>query len=75
MAIVIRPANRFEDVKAVVLRVDSPGGGVFAGVPTVIKDNENVFGLPTRSGSRAAGGRRAGSHSTSTSRARIRRCS
>jgi amidase len=31
----------------------APGEGVFAGVPTVIKDNENVFGLPTRSGSRA----------------------
>ena len=31
----------------------APGGGVFAGVPTVVKDNENVFGLPTRSGSRA----------------------
>lgn len=27
--------------------------GVFAGVPTVIKDNEDVFGLPTRQGSRA----------------------
>jgi len=31
----------------------APGGGAFAGVPTVVKDNENVFGLPTRSGSRA----------------------
>ena len=31
----------------------APAGGVFAGVPTVVKDNEHVFGLPTRSGSRA----------------------
>jgi amidase len=31
----------------------APGDGVFAGVPTFVKDNENVFGLPTRSGSRA----------------------
>src|SRR5690349_9379276 len=31
----------------------APGEGVFAGVPTFIKDNESVFGLPTRSGSRA----------------------
>ncbi len=31
----------------------SPGKGVFSGVPTVIKDNTDVFGLPTRQGSRA----------------------
>jgi amidase len=31
----------------------APGAGVFAGVPTVIKDNTDVFGLPTRQGSRA----------------------
>ena len=31
----------------------SPGVGVFSGVPTFIKDNEDVFGLPTRSGSLA----------------------
>jgi amidase len=31
----------------------SPGPGVFSGVPTVIKDNTDVFGLPTRQGSEA----------------------
>jgi len=31
----------------------APGTGVFSGVPTVIKDNTDVFGLPTRQGSRA----------------------
>lgn len=31
----------------------APGTGVFAGVPTVIKDNTDVFGLPTRQGSEA----------------------
>ena len=31
----------------------APGKGVFSGVPTVIKDNTDVFGLPTRQGSRA----------------------
>jgi len=40
----------FERARA---HASAPGHGVFAGVPTVVKDNENVFGLPTRSGSRA----------------------
>jgi amidase len=31
----------------------APGKGIFSGVPTVIKDNTDVFGLPTRQGSRA----------------------
>ena len=37
--------------------------GVFAGVPTAIKDNVNIIGLPTRSGSRATSGRVATSDS------------
>lgn len=31
----------------------APGPGVFSGVPTVIKDNTDVFGLPTQQGSAA----------------------
>jgi amidase len=37
----------------------SPGKGVFAGVPTVIKDNTDVAGLPSDQGSRAVHGRPA----------------
>jgi amidase len=36
------------------------GEGVFSGVPTVIKDNTDVFGLPTRQGSRAIAAHPAG---------------
>ncbi|HUP99591.1 MAG TPA: amidase, partial [Aeromicrobium sp.] len=41
------------DFERALAHAGAPGEGVFAGVPTVIKDNENVFGLPTRDGSRA----------------------
>jgi amidase len=40
----------FERARA---HASAPGKGVFSGVPTVIKDNTDVFGLPTRQGSRA----------------------
>ena len=35
------------------LRAHSPGVGVFAGVPTFVKDNTDVAGLPTDHGSLA----------------------
>ena len=38
---------------------DKPGEGVFAGVPTFIKDNADLEGLPTRQGSRAVNPRPA----------------
>ena len=41
------------DFERALAHTVAPGQGVFAGVPTFVKDNENVFGLPTRSGSRA----------------------
>ncbi len=34
-------------------RADAPASGVFAGVPTFVKDNTDVAGLPTRHGSAA----------------------
>ena len=43
-------ATDFDRARA---HASSPGKGVFSGVPTVIKDNTDVFGLPTRQGSRA----------------------
>jgi amidase len=41
------------DFERALAHAAAPGDGAFAGVPTVVKDNENVFGLPTRSGSLA----------------------
>jgi amidase len=41
------------DFERALAHAAAPGKGAFAGVPTVVKDNENVFGLPTRSGSLA----------------------
>jgi amidase len=41
------------DFERALAHAAAPGPGVFAGVPTVVKDNEDVFGLPTRYGSRA----------------------
>jgi amidase len=41
------------DFERALAHAAAPGEGAFAGVPTVVKDNENVFGLPTRSGSLA----------------------
>ena len=41
-ALVVRDFERALD------QASSPAPGVFSGVPTVVKDNENVFGLPTR---------------------------
>ena len=34
-------------------QASSPAPGVFSGVPTVVKDNTDVVGLPTRQGSEA----------------------
>lgn len=39
------------DFERALDQADSPVTGVFAGVPTVIKDNTDVIGLPTRQGS------------------------
>lgn len=47
------------DYERALAHAAAPGTGVFAGVPTVVKDNENVFGLPTRSGSKATPARPA----------------
>ncbi|MFL6089183.1 MAG: amidase [Aeromicrobium sp.] len=41
------------DFERALAHAAAPGDGVFAGVPTVVKDNEDVFGLPTLYGSRA----------------------
>lgn len=41
---------------------DRPAVGVFSGVPTVIKDNTDLRGLPTNQGSLAVNGRPAADH-------------
>ena len=41
------------DFDRALAHAGSPAPGVFSGVPTVIKDNTDVFGLPTQHGSRA----------------------
>lgn len=41
------------DFDRALAQAASPAAGMFSGVPTVIKDNTDVFGLPTRQGSRA----------------------
>jgi len=46
-ALVVRDFERALD------QADHPGPGVFSGVPSVIKDNTDVIGLPTRQGSEA----------------------
>jgi len=46
-ALVVRDFERALD------HASSPGPGVFSGVPSVIKDNTDVAGLPTRHGSEA----------------------
>ena len=46
-ALVVRDFERALD------QADKPGPGVFSGVPSVIKDNTDVIGLPTRQGSEA----------------------
>lgn len=48
-------AERAEPLNAVVTWLDRPEspGGAFSGIPTVVKDNEEVIGYPTRFGSRA----------------------
>ena len=49
-------------------RADSehPAGGVFSGVPTFVKDNTDVAGLPTNHGSLAVNGRPARDHAPFT---------
>ncbi|HRP68767.1 MAG TPA: amidase family protein, partial [Turneriella sp.] len=42
--------------------VNPPAAGIFAGVPTFIKDNADVSGLPTRTGTRATKGHTAKKH-------------
>ncbi|HUP98913.1 MAG TPA: amidase [Aeromicrobium sp.] len=51
------------DFERALAHASAPGGGVLAGVPTVVKDNEDVFGLPTRYGSRATPSRDAAADS------------
>ncbi len=46
-ALVVRDFERALD------QASAPGSGPFAGVPTVVKDNTDVAGLPTRQGSEA----------------------
>jgi amidase len=46
-------AIAFEDFDRARAAADSPGQGVFAGVPTFIKDNTDIAGLPTGHGSDA----------------------
>jgi amidase len=41
------------DFERALAHAAAPGPGVFSGVPTIIKDNTDVFGLPTRQGSEA----------------------
>ncbi|MGB3674358.1 MAG: amidase [Candidatus Nanopelagicales bacterium] len=50
-----RSAQARAPLNAVASLADSPaiGTGVFGGVPTFVKDNEDVVGLPTSHGSRA----------------------
>ena len=52
-ALVVRDFERALD------EADSPRSGPFSGVPTVIKDNTDVAGLPTRQGSEAIPAREA----------------
>jgi amidase len=52
-ALVVRDFDRALD------QASSPGPGVFSGVPSVIKDNTDVAGLPTRHGSEAVPARDA----------------
>ena len=52
-ALVVRDFDRALD------QASSPGAGVLAGVPSVIKDNTDVAGLPTRHGSEAVPARDA----------------
>ena len=52
-ALVVRDFERALD------QASSPGPGVFSGVPSVIKDNTDVAGLPTRHGSEAVPARDA----------------
>ena len=52
-AVVVRDFERALD------QASSPGPGVFSGVPTVIKDNTDVAGLPTRHGAESVPARDA----------------
>jgi amidase len=52
-ALVVRDFERALD------KASSPGPGVFSGVPSVIKDNTDLAGLPTRQGSEAVPARPA----------------
>ena len=52
-ALVVRDFERALD------QADHPAPGVFSGVPSVIKDNTDVIGLPTRQGSEAVPARDA----------------
>lgn len=52
-------AIALEDFAAALEKARRPGAGVFSGVPTFVKDNTDVRGLPSNHGSRAVNARPA----------------
>lgn len=69
----VRARNVNDELNAVVSWVPDPSvapssdGSPFAGIPTFVKDNEALAGLPTRDGSRATSDRPASNSSVWTS--------
>ncbi|MFZ5724013.1 MAG: amidase [Pseudomonadota bacterium] len=55
-------AIELADFDAALRAADAPRSGVFAGVPTFVKDNTDLAGLPTRHGSRAVNPGKAKKH-------------
>jgi amidase len=63
--------TRYDQVRREAERVSTEGaGGLLAGVPSAIKDNVDLAGLPTRYGSRATPERRYGADSPITAQFR-----
>ena len=63
-AMVVRDFERALD------QASSPGPGVFSGVPTVVKDNTDVVGLPTRHGAESVPARDADADAAFTTQLR-----
>jgi amidase len=59
-------AIQLRDFDRALAASDSPGDGVFAGVPTFVKDNTDVAGLPSDQGSLAVKARPAPAHAPFT---------